>query len=61
MQQVGGLKKDEANDPARRDPALAVPLEKLEQLKNQDSPAELFELLRRGEPLPPPTNKGPNW
>jgi Ca-activated chloride channel homolog len=61
MQKVGGVKKDEANDPARKDPGLAVPLEKLEQVKNQDSPAELFEMLRRGEPIPPPTNKGPNW
>jgi hypothetical protein len=36
-------------------------LEKLEQIKADDSPAELFEMLRRGEPLPTPTNKGKNW
>ncbi len=61
MQKVGGPRKDQPNDPARNDPELAVPLEKLEQVKNQDSPAELFELLRRGEPTPPPRNTGKNW
>jgi Ca-activated chloride channel family protein len=61
MQKVGGVKKDQANDPARNDPELAIPLEKLEQVKDQDSPAELFEMLRRSEPIPPPVNKGPNW
>jgi Ca-activated chloride channel family protein len=61
MQKVGGVKKDQPNDPARNDPSLAIPLEKLEQVKNQDSPAELFEMLRRSEPMPTPANKGPNW
>jgi Ca-activated chloride channel family protein len=61
MQKVGGLKKDEPNDPARANPELAIPLEKLERLRSQDSPAELFELLRRGEPMPPVTNTGKNW
>ena len=61
MQKVGGLKKDEANDPAQRLPELAIPLEKLERLRNQDSPGELFELLRRGEPIPPAANTGKNW
>jgi Ca-activated chloride channel family protein len=61
MQKVGGVKKDQAEDPARNDPELAVPLEKLEQLKSQDSPAELFEMMRSGEPIPTPTNTGKNW
>jgi Ca-activated chloride channel family protein len=61
MQKVGGFKKDQQNDPAQRDPALAIPLEKLEQVKSQDQPAELFELMRRSEPIPPQVNKGPNW
>jgi len=60
MQRVGGPQKPRADDPARTDPELAVPLEKLEQVRNQDSPGELFELLRRGEPTPTP-NKGKNW
>ena len=61
MQRVGGVRKDQANDPARNDPELAIPLEKLEQVKNQDSPAELFDMLRKSEPIPTPVNKGPNW
>jgi Ca-activated chloride channel family protein len=61
MQKVGGAKRDQTNDPARDNPELAVPLEKLEQVKNKDSPGELFELLRRGEPTPPPRNTGKNW
>jgi len=60
MQRVGGTPRERADDPARRNPELAVPLEKLEQLKSQDSPPELFELLRRGEPTPTP-NRGKNW
>jgi Ca-activated chloride channel homolog len=61
MQRVGGVRKEQPNDPARNDPELAIPLEKLEQVKNQDSPAELFDMLRRSEPMPTPANKGPNW
>ncbi len=61
MQKVGGVRKDQPRDPAMDKPELAVPLEKLEQVKNQDSPAELFEMLRRGEPIPTPTNTGKNW
>ena len=61
MQSVGGVKKDEPNDPARANPELAIPLEKLEQLRSQDSPAELFEMLRRGEPMPPVSSAGKNW
>jgi Ca-activated chloride channel family protein len=61
MQRVGGAKKDQESDPARRDPQLTVPLAKLEQLRSQDSPAELFALLRRGEPTPTPANNGKNW
>jgi Ca-activated chloride channel family protein len=61
MQKVGGARKEQANDPARNDPELAIPLEKLEQVRNQDSPAELFDMLRRSEPIPTPASKGPNW
>jgi Ca-activated chloride channel family protein len=61
MQKVGGARKEDTNDPARADPELAVPLEKLEQLKSQDSPAQLFEMIRKGEPTPVPTGTGKNW
>ena len=60
-QKVGGARKDEAKDPARDNPELAVPLQRLEQVKNQDSPAELFQMLRNGEPVPTPANNGKNW
>lgn len=45
-QKVGGAreKKDQAD--ATADPSLALPLEKMEQLHEQDSPAQLFELLQ---------------
>lgn len=48
-QKVGGEKKEEP--PQQLDPALALPLQKLEQLKNQDSPAQLFQLME-GERKP---------
>ena len=44
-QKVGGAqeKKDEPKE--QLDPALALPLQKLDQLRNQDSPAQLFQLM----------------
>jgi Ca-activated chloride channel family protein len=50
-QKVGGApeKKDEAAEPI--DPSLALPLQKLDQLRNQDSPAQLFQLME-GEKKP---------
>jgi len=59
-QKVGGA-KEQAPDAARNDPQLAIPLEKLEQLKDQDQPAELAQMLRKGEPTPAPVNNGKNW
>jgi len=58
-QKVGGApeKKDEA--PPQVDPSLALPMQKLEQLRNQDSPAQLFQLME-GEKKP--TKKtGKDW
>jgi Ca-activated chloride channel homolog len=54
-QRVGGApEKKEDREPT--DPTLALPLERLNQLKNQDSPAQLFELLQgdrnRSRPKP---------
>lgn len=60
MQKVGGApekKEDQPKDPL--DPALAQPMQKLEQLRNQDSPAQLFQLME-GERKP--TKKpGKDW
>lgn len=57
MQQVGGEKKPA---PEKTDPALALPQQKLEQLKTQDSPARLFQLLEDKNPRPEET-PAKNW
>ena len=59
MQQVGGAPEQPSNDPARQDPALTIPLQKLEQVKQDDSPARLFQLLQGPATTPPA--KGKNW
>ena len=58
-QKVGGApeKKDEAKEPP--DPALALPMQKLDQLRNQDSPAQLFQLME-GDRKPTKKN-GKDW
>lgn len=50
-QKIGGEKP--GNEEVKEHPELAVPLQKLEQVRDQDSPAELFELLQSDEPKPP--------
>ncbi|HTQ31134.1 MAG TPA: VWA domain-containing protein [Opitutaceae bacterium] len=57
LQKFGGTPQQK--NPESADPALAVPLEKLDQLKQQDSPAVLYELMR-GENKPQKQN-GENW
>jgi Ca-activated chloride channel family protein len=59
-QKVGGAPEPKPDEPAETDPALAVPLLKLDQLRNQDSPGRLFQLLH-GEPKPAPAKGGRNW
>ncbi len=58
-QQVGGNPDKKPAD-ATADPSLAMPLQKLDQLRNQDSPAKLFKLMQ-GEQQPAPAKKGKNW
>ncbi|MFA6960204.1 MAG: VWA domain-containing protein [Opitutaceae bacterium] len=62
MQQVGGATEQTSTDPAKLDPNLAIPLQKLDQVKQGDSPARLFQILQ-GPPsdTPTPANKGKNW
>ena len=59
-QKVGGApeKKDQA--PEQADPSLALPLQKLDQLRNQDSPAQLFQLMD-GEKKPAAKKPGKDW
>lgn len=64
MQQVGGAPERKPEDQQEKaDPALALPLQKLDQLRNQDSPAQLFQMMegdRKGERKTTPKN-GKTW
>lgn len=56
-QKVGGQKEKKMEVPL--DPDLAMPLQKLEQVRNQDSPAKLQQLMQ-GQPQKAP-KKGKDW
>jgi Ca-activated chloride channel family protein len=56
-QKVGGQKEKKQEMPL--DPDLAVPLQKLDQVRNQDSPAKLQQLMQ-GRPTKQP-KKGKDW
>ena len=58
MQKVGG-QQDKKPDNQLQDPELAMPLQKLEQVRNQDSPAKLQQLMQ-GQPQKPKA-KGKDW
>lgn len=61
-QKVGGVPRKQAPDQAATDPSLALPLQKLDQLRNQDSPAELFQLMDANNHKPtPPVKNGKDW
>lgn len=58
-QQVGGEKQE--RPPEEADPSLAPALQKLDQIRHQDSPAQLFQMMD-GERKPlPPGKKGKDW
>jgi Ca-activated chloride channel family protein len=57
-QKVGG-QQDKKPDNQLQDPELAMPLQKLEQVRNQDSPAKLQQLMQ-GQPQKPKA-KGKDW
>lgn len=59
MQKVGGAPKDQGN-PDKVDPALAMPLQKLQQIRDGDSPAQLFQLME-GKPEQAPAKSGKTW
>ncbi|MFA6285977.1 MAG: VWA domain-containing protein [Opitutaceae bacterium] len=60
MQQVGGKSEKQKDEAAQLDPSLEVPLQKLDQVRQQDSPARLFQLLQDPNSQVP-ARKGPNW
>jgi Ca-activated chloride channel family protein len=57
-QKVGGQKEKKMEVPL--DPDLAMPLQKLEQVRNQDSPAKLQQLMQ-GQPQKSAPKKGKDW
>lgn len=59
-QKVGGAPEKPKGNREPTDPSLAMPLQKLDQIRNQDSPARLFQLLE-GEKKPAPAKAGKNW
>lgn len=60
MQQVGGAEKNSDSSPEQMDPALAVPLQKLQKIRDQDSPAKLFQMMD-DSPESSPKQKGKTW
>lgn len=60
MQQVGGAEKETAQPPPA-DPALAIPLQKLDQLRNQDSPAQLFQMMEADKDKRAPKKPTKDW
>lgn len=56
-QKVGGQKEEKSAEQAA--PELAMPLQKLEQVRNQDSPAKLQQLMQGQQQKPKGTGK--NW
>ena len=54
-QKVGGPQENKDEPKQTIDPSLALPLQKLDQLRNQDSPAQLFQLME-GERKPAKKN-----
>ena len=59
-QKVGGQPEKKESEQQPADPSLALPLQKLEQLRNQDSPAHLFQLME-GDKKSAPKTKGKDW
>lgn len=59
-QKVGGTPEKQKGDKEPADPSLAMPLQKLDQIRNQDSPARLFQLME-GEKKTAPAKPGKNW
>ena len=59
-QKVGGAPDKKDQTPEQIDPSLALPLQKLDQLRNQDSPAQLFQLMD-GEKKPSAKKPGKDW
>lgn len=61
-QKVGGVAEKKEGDKTPEESALTLPLQKLDQLRNQDSPAELFQLMDADRKKEPDNKKkGKDW
>jgi Ca-activated chloride channel family protein len=58
QQKVGGTPEKKEGEESK-DPALAVPLQKLDQVKDQDSPVKLYQLMQGQAPAP--KKPGKDW
>ncbi|MBE7537546.1 MAG: hypothetical protein HS122_03945 [Opitutaceae bacterium] len=59
-QKVGGQAARKASNFGNEDPELVIPLQKLDQLRNLDSPAKLFRMIE-GQSELPAGKKGKDW
>jgi len=60
-QKVGGTRDRGEETMARTNPELAPMLEKLDQLRGQDSPADLWQMIQKNEQRPPPGKPAKDW
>lgn len=60
IQKVGGQVSKSESRMGSEDPQLIIPLQKLEQLRDLDSPAKLFRAIE-GSSSQPTDKKGKNW
>ena len=60
-QKVGGVPEKKEGPPPPSDPNLALPLQKLDQLRNQDSPAQLYQLMDTDKKHAPAKKTGKDW
>lgn len=60
-QKVGGVPEKKEGEKAPADASLMLPLQKLDQLRNADSPAQLFQLMDADNKKTTPKKNGKDW
>jgi len=60
-QKVGGTGDRQHPEAGSSDPSVAASLEKLDQIRGQDSPAELFQMIENNEPHPKNAHPSKDW
>jgi Ca-activated chloride channel homolog len=61
LQKVGGTPPPPRQDAQPVDPALEASIQKLDQIRDQDSPAQLFQMLQDQEPHRPAAKPAEDW